>query len=460
MRLRLRSLQAQLAIRLAAVILVATALGIGAIVYEGMNAADALGNEQLARRAEEIAQYVAAGSDGTLHLELPPPLEQIYHSPGHTEIFALRAGNGRLIAESEPGLVDVIPPLSTAGTERHPLRLEEFGATGQDYYGLVVSAASPAGPVTVLVARASDADALAHALLQGFVRDVAWVITLFAAATLAVGAWSIRRGLRPVRLASERAASITPDRSGVRLPVDALPTELEPLAAAVNHALDRLEQAFAVQRQFTANAAHEIRTPLAILTAGLEALEDSPDVGKLRNDAARINRLVAQLLRVARLDAAPVDTSKVIDLQATAAACVEYLAPWAIERGRALGFEAPESRPVPVHGDAAAVTDALRNLIENAVTYAPVGTEVTITVDPAGYVSVSDRGPGVAAADRPHIFERFWRGRDAHHTGAGLGLAIVAEIARAHDGTFEVDQATGGGALFVLKLRRAESAKG
>jgi two-component system, OmpR family, sensor histidine kinase TctE len=454
MRLRLRSLQAQLATRLAAVILVATALGIGAIVYEGMNAADALGNEQLARRAAEIAQYVAAGSDGTLHLELPARLDQTYRSPSRTDIFALRAGDGRLIAASEPELAAVIAQSSTAGTAPHPIRLEDFGSTNQDYYGVIVSAVSPTGPVTVLVARASDADALAHALLQEFVREVAWVIPLFAAATLAVGVWSIRRGLRPVRLASERAASITPDRSGVRLPVDALPTELAPLAAAVNHALDRLEQAFAVQRQFTANAAHEIRTPLAILTAGLEALQDSPEVGKLRSDAARINRLVAQLLRVARLDAAPMDTSKVIDLRVTAAACVEYLAPWAIERGRALGFEAPEGRPVQVHGDAGAVTDALRNLIENAVTYAPAGTEVTITVDPMGHVSVSDQGPGVASDDRAHIFKRFWRGRGAHHAGAGLGLAIVAEIARAHGGVVEVDQATGGGALFTLKLRR------
>ena len=110
-----------------------------------------------------------------------------------------------------------------------------------------------------------------------------------------------------------------------------------------------------------------------------------------------------------------VDTSKVIDLRTTAAACVEYLAPLAIGRGRALGFEAPEGRPVQVHGDAGAVTDALRNLIENAVTYAPVGTEVTITVDPMGQVSVSDRGPGVAPDDRAHVFERFWRGRGASY---------------------------------------------
>ncbi len=455
MRLRLRSLQAQLAIRLAAVILVATTLGVGALVYEGMNAADTLGNEQLAQRAAELARYVVMGPDGTPHLELPARLDQGYRSPSRTNIFAVRAADGRLIGASEPELAEVIAQSPIAGTQPHALRLEEFGSTGQDYYGLMVSTVSPVGAFTVLVARASDADALAQVLLREFVLDVAWVIPLFAAATLAVGVWSIRRGLAPVRLASEQAASITPDRSGVRLPIDVLPSELMPLAAAVNRALDRLERAFAVQRQFTANAAHELRTPLAILTAGLEALEDNAEVGRLRNDAGRINRLVEQLLRVARLDALPVDTSKVIDLRATAAACVEYLAPWAIDRGRALGFEAPEGGPIRVYGDADAVTDALRNLIENAVAYAPSGTEVTISVDPAGFVSVTDRGPGVAFDDRAHVFERFWRGRSRHHSGAGLGLAIVAEIARAHGGAVEVGQAIDGGGLFTLRLRRA-----
>ena len=264
------------------------------------------------QRAAEIAQNVTAGPGGTPHLELPAKLDQAYRSPARTDIFAVRVEDGRLIASSEPDLAAVIARSSTAGTKPHPLRLEEFGSTSQDYYGLVVSVASAVGPLAILVARTSDADALAHALLREFVLDIAWVIPLFAAVTLAVGVWSIRRGLGSVRLASERAASITPDRSGVRLPVDALPTELMPLALAVNRALDRLEQAFAVQRQFTANAAHELRTPLAILTAGLEALESNPEVGKLRDDAARMNCLVEQLLRVARLDAAPMDTSKVI----------------------------------------------------------------------------------------------------------------------------------------------------
>jgi two-component system, OmpR family, sensor histidine kinase TctE len=453
MRLRLHSLQAQLAVRLAAVVVVATTLGIGALLYQGMNAGDALSNEQLVRRAAEIAQHIAVGPNGTPQLELPPKLDQVYRSSTRTNLFAVRVEGGSVIAASEPELSAMLARSDAGGAEPRALRLEGFGSTGQDYYGLIVRAGSAAGPLTILVARASDADALAHALLREFVLDVAWVIPLFAAATLGVGVWSIRQGLKPVRLASERAASITPDRSGVRLPTEALPSELVPLAAAVNRALDRLEQGFSVQRQFTANAAHELRTPLAILTAGLEALH-GPEIAKLRDDAARMNRLVEQLLRVARLDAMPIDTGEIIDLRATAAACVEYLAPWAIAQDRALGFDAPVE-PVPVHGNAGAVTDALRNLVENAVAHAPPGTEITVTVTPAGAVSVADRGPGVAPENRTLVFERFWRGRGERQPGAGLGLAIVAEIARAHGGAVEIDEAPGGGAVFALKLRRA-----
>ncbi|HEY4042071.1 MAG TPA: sensor histidine kinase, partial [Rhodopila sp.] len=120
----------------------------------------------------------------------------------------------------------------------------------------------------------------------------------------------------------------------------------------------------------------------------------------------------------------------------------------------ALGLEAPEE-VVRVHGDAGAVTDALRNLMENAVGHAPPDTEVTVTVRPDGTVSVADRGPGVRPEDRSHVFERFWRGSGERHAGAGLGLAIVAEIARAHGGRVAVGDAAGGGAVFTLEFRRA-----
>ncbi len=241
-------------------------------------------------------------------------------------------------------------------------------------------------------AAAGTGEDLAHDLLREFIFDIAWIVPLFVAGTLAVGVWSIRNALKPLRAVSARAAAIAPDATGVRLPTERLPSELVPLVVAVNRALERLEQGFATQRQFTANAAHELRTPLAILTAGLEALDQSPEVAALRSDADRMNRLVAQLLAVARLDALPEKANGIVDLVATAAAVVAYLAPWAIEQGVTVGFDAP-GMDVGVRGNANAIADAPRNLVENAVSFSPRGIEVVVAVLAGGKLTVSDDGP-------------------------------------------------------------------
>ena len=106
-------------------------------------------------------------------------------------------------------------------------------------------------------------------------------------------------------------------------------------------------------------------------------------------------------------------------------------------------------------GNAAAITDALRNLIENALVHTPPGPEVVVEVDPKGAISVQDSGPGIAAEDRPHIFERFWRGKGVRTDGAGLGLAIVMEIVRAHSASVMVSNRIPRGARFDVRFRAA-----
>lgn len=296
-------------------------------------------------------------------------------------------------------------------------------------------------------------EALADAFVGEFLRDAAWVFPIVAAVVLAVAVWTIRTSLGPLRAASASATRIAPGDTGVRLPTAGLPTELIPLVAAVNAALDRLEKGFDAQRQFTANAAHELRTPLAILTAGLETLPPSAAVGRLKEDAERMNRLVVQLLRVARLDAQPMDLGQTVDLGRVASEVVERLAPWAASKGRSLAFE-PAVRPTAVRGDPDALGDAIRNLVENAIAHSPEGGEVTVQVSDHGSVSVIDNGPGVPAELKQRIFERFWRSRERRSSGvgAGLGLSIVSEIARAHGGGATVADAPGGGACFVLSV--------
>lgn len=450
MKFTSRSLQARLALRVAAVFFAATVLGVCAVIYEGTQAAKSLGDDELERRATQIARLVKRAPDGTARLELSPRLESLYSSPSRTRLLVVRKADGTIIAASDAEFAKAVGGWSVTRSQRHAFRLDDFGPTSQDYNGLMVREESVAGPLLITVAAASDAEALAEGLTKAFMADVAWAIPLFAAGMLVVVVLSLRRGLRPVRAVSEKAAAIGPSTTGVRLPTDGMPTELVPLVAAVNGAFDRLEQGFAVQQQFTANAAHELRTPLAILTAGLEELKDSPEIEMLRNDAARMNRLVAQLLRVARLDSVSIEVTK-LDLCTATREAVEYLTPWAVAQRRSLGFDAP-AFPVRVLGNPHAIVDAVRNLIENAVHHTGEGTEVSIGVTAEGAVSVADHGPGIGEADRQHIFERFWRGRDVRRPGAGLGLAIVSEIVKAHRAEIQVSDAPGGGAVFIMKF--------
>jgi signal transduction histidine kinase len=452
MTLRPRSLQGQLALRLAIVFVVVSAAGIGLLLWQGSEAADNFGLEMLRYRTDELAQHLARAQGGRATLNLPPNLARIYGDKQGTNLYAIRTASGQILASGK----EIADQFAHWQVERtpHNFRLEEFGPRQDDYYGLAVIEDSPIGPVAVAVAHSSDADAIAVAMLKFFARRIAWMIPIFALVTLLIGAWSIRAGLRPVAAISRRAEEIDPGSGEVRLPTEGLPSELLPLVRAVNSAFDRLQEGFAVQRRFTANAAHELRTPLTMLTAGLDEIADGPSVAKLRADVARMNRLVAQLLRVARLDAIPVDVSARVDLGAIAAQVVEYLAPWAIAQQKAIGLDNP-GLPVFVTGNAEEMSDAIRNIVENAVLHTPPGTEVSVSVSPEGAVTVNDWGPGIPADDRSHVFRRFWRGKATATPGAGLGLSIVAEIVRLHGGVVKIADAPGGGASFKLQFRVA-----
>ena len=283
--------------------------------------------------------------------------------------------------------------------------------------------------------------------------------------------YAVGRGLRPLDAVSRAVAMRRPDAMSP-LAETGLPRELQPLAASLNALLARLDEALAAQRRFTADAAHELRTPLAALALQAEVAERAPDaparaaaMADLKAGVARASRLVEQLLTMARLEPEALSRNfSSVDLVALANDAIVARAPIAEARGIDLGCTGTAA--VPVRGDPASLATLLANLLDNALRYTAEGGRVDVAVaEESGraVLSVTDTGPGIPVAERERVFERFHRGVHADDaapgTGSGLGLSIVRRIAEAHGATVTLGDGAGGKGLAVrVRFPRADSA--
>jgi signal transduction histidine kinase len=228
-------------------------------------------------------------------------------------------------------------------------------------------------------------------------------------------------------------------------------TEVAPFVDAVTQALIRLKSWMTLQRGFVANAAHELRTPLAIMRARLENAQDSPLRSELLGDASQLRAIVEQILSAARLIDGQAPLDQRIHLDSAVAQIISSLIPLAMDRNRFIDFEASET-DVTVLGNHRAIESVVTNLVDNALRAEPENGAVIVRVAADGVVAVVDHGEGVAADDRELIFEPFWRKSDAT-PGAGLGLAIARQIMDAHGGRIWVEDTPRGGATFKLQFK-------
>jgi signal transduction histidine kinase len=245
------------------------------------------------------------------------------------------------------------------------------------------------------------------------------------------------------------AHSIDLDATDVQLPDEGIPAEVVPLVKAVNSLLDRVQETREQQQFFLATAAHEIRTPLAIMRVRLEELEDVESREVLRNDARNLARLVEDLLRLlsVRNRGRPEGHVDLVELLRNV---VAEQAPMAIENGIDVGMEAGDDSIV-VNGDERLLSIALGNLIKNAISVSQPSGSVDVIVDEKGEILIRDHGPGVPADRRESIFEPFTK-EPPNRKGHGLGLAIVKAIVSLHGGKVRVEDTAGGGATFVMKV--------
>jgi two-component system, OmpR family, sensor histidine kinase QseC len=244
---------------------------------------------------------------------------------------------------------------------------------------------------------------------------------------------TLARLLRPLGNTSAQVARITPESLGARLDETHVPSEIRPLVHSFNDALERLELGFALQQEFLATAAHELKTPLALIGAQIEAEPHLKHRDTLLRDVQRMARQVQQLLILTETREPQNFRFDSVAAQALLDEIGSYLQRLADAAGVDLAMQVPPGLP-PWWADHGALFTLLKNLVENAIQHAPRDTVVRVEALHDGFC-VSDEGPGVAEADLPKLFARFWRGAERRNEGAGLGLSICQQIAQAHGGT-------------------------
>lgn len=261
------------------------------------------------------------------------------------------------------------------------------------------------------------------------------IIGLMVLATLLVTPFVVRRAMAGLGQAADDAERIDIDRSGVRLSMDKVPTEVVPFVKAVNNALDRLDKGYEGHKRFLADAAHELRTPIAILTTRISSLPAGPERTRLLEDTTRLTILTGQLLDLQRLDQRDVPFAPV-DLVGIAERIVLDLAPLAFAAGYEMTFE-PEVEHVIVSGDETALDRALANLVQNAIDHGGRRGAIMVRVARAGWIDVCDEGEGIPLVEIEQVFQPFYRLKQGGR-GAGLGLDLVQKIMRLHGGKAEV----------------------
>lgn len=411
--------------------------------------ADLVTDRMLVGSARAIAEQVAM-VDGVLDATVPPAAIEMFDTGDRDSVYyRVETAGGRLLT-GYPDLPEAPQHASVEAAYRdHRLRLLTLGHA--------VIGAGDDSPISVTVGvTLAGHDAMVKQLwFSAFAQQLALVA--IAGVFVLLG---LRRGLAPlIRL---RDAVRSPNRSDLDpVEVPGAQSEIRPLIDALNAYMGRVRAQMAAQRRFIANAAHQLRTPLALLStqASYALRESAADARQealvaLQASSGKLARLAEQLLTLSRAEpGSRRPRADRIDLTEAARHVLETQAPAAIARDIDLGLE--EAGPVPVTGDGTMLREMIVNLVDNALRYSPVGGRVTVSLaalDSEAVLTVADNGPGIPADERKHVFERFYRVAGSSEQGSGLGLAIVREVVENAGGRVTLGDGAAGGLLVEVRL--------
>ena len=415
----------------------------------------------LENQAIELLDAMQVGERGSLAMHLPVDWQAAYGNPTRQFVYTVFDGSRRPVAWSA-NLATPLPYVPSRPHSHRKLGPVEFIGAGAQRRAVIVAR----GPrdLTVLIGRGNmDPDTLVDSLFEEGSEQLT-VIIPFALLGLAL-VWLISWwSLRPIARASREAARVGPQRPDLRISPGGLPREVQPLVEAVNGALDRLSRAYATEKRLTTDAAHELRTPLAVLNLRLQRarLTGNTDWTAVERELAQMGRLVDQLLDLARKESLAherrTEELPVVNLSRVVREAAATVLPLMETAGRELTVDVPDS--IQVHGNSDDLRDMVRNLLENAIVHGR--GRVSARIEAPGKASdrvtieVADEGPGVPAGQEEAVFQRFRR-LNVETPGSGLGLAIVRHVARSHGGDARFLAGAGGVAVELPGLTPAYS---
>lgn len=400
-----------------------------------------------AERVHDITKALQSGSLGDLD-------NALLHTDQRVVATQLIGPDGTVVERSGSAPKT---PLVPANQFDFNLRrgLSDDAVAGDDMRVSGQQVATPSGVYTVLVGGGSEA-------VEATARTLAILLACSAPVIVAVAAgatyWLVRRSLQSVDAIRTRVADISTSDLAERVPVPDSHDEIAALAVTMNEMLSRLEAGHRAQQRFVGDASHELRSPLTTIISGLEVAEAHPDlldaelaINTLLPEARRMHTLIEDLLLLARADEQTL-------LRRREQVALDELAQAEVDRARRDTHCVihTDIRPVRLQADPVAMSRMIRNLVENAVRHAVSCAAIEVGgQDGTATLTVSDDGPGIAPADRGRVFERFVRldtDRARSGGGAGLGLAIVAEVVAAHGGVVTIDDPPRGGTKMIVTL--------
>ncbi|HUW28656.1 MAG TPA: ATP-binding protein [Sulfuriferula sp.] len=395
------------------------------------------------QQAREIEDDGSGIDAPTLHRYAPKVAFQVFHEGR----LVLRSANAPVVPMVEPG-----QGIKTgfATVQIGGIAWRVFAAYGAER------------DVQVYVGEQASSRA---SILWAVLRSTLWpMVVALPLLALAVW-WAVYRGVAPMRRLGRALAERQPQALNP-LALDGITSEMAPMVNALNGLFERIGTLLESERRFTADAAHELRTPIAAIRAQAQVALAEADDARRRHalkstleGCDRATRLVEQLLTLSRLEAVAVPAMADVDLSALTQRVVAELAPKALAKNQTLEFEAAE--PCSVPGNETLLTVLVRNLVDNAVRYSPASAQVKVNVrQQAGraVLSVEDSGPGLAEADRKRLGERFFRVPGSSESGSGLGWSIVRRIAAVHRLDLQVETSDELGGLAVRVIGQANVA--